>query len=604
MKRVVLLLSLLFCWATVEAFENKLPSHPRLILRQGDIMQLRHRIETDSMTETLNRYILRRAETMLSEETSIRQKTGKRLLTVSRTVMERVLFCSYVYLTTNDIRYAERAEREMLAAASFEDWNPSHFLDVAEMTIALALGYDWLYDFLSEESRHTIEQAIVEKGLNATTNAKQMWFYGAENNWNQVCNAGMVLGALAVGDKYGELLKPTIQKSLDSNPLALVSYKPDGVYPEGFSYWSYGTWFQVLLIEALRTAVGDDFDIAKSAGFLESAYFMSFMQAPSGNAYNFSDSSRSKQAVNPLLAWFAAEIGDSSVLWNDYQSVKLKVNSLKISVAERRLLPVAMLFLGRLNGEKIAPPNRDFWSGQGSQPLFVFRSDWDDLNGVYLAAKGGSPSLSHAHMDGGSFVYEWGGVRWACDLGSQNYHSLESKGVQLWKKGQNSGRWSVYRLSPYSHNTLTINDKLHRYEGQAKMVKTFASSSRRGAKFDLSELFFDAKSVHRTIAAESNGVVRIEDKITAGSQPCRVRWTMMTEAEVENRDGRSLNLHSKGRTIELRASAKMPFRIATLSAESPHDYDAPNPGITQICIDFEIAVDSRGTLCVELVPQR
>ena len=31
----------------------------------------------------------------------------------------------------------------MLTAARFEDWNPSHFLDVAEMTFALAIGYDW-----------------------------------------------------------------------------------------------------------------------------------------------------------------------------------------------------------------------------------------------------------------------------------------------------------------------------------------------------------------------------------------------------------------------------------------------------------------------------
>lgn len=44
-------------------------------------------------------------------------------------------------------------------------WNPSHFLDVAEMTGGLAIGYDWLYDDLSPESREKIRQAIVAKGL-------------------------------------------------------------------------------------------------------------------------------------------------------------------------------------------------------------------------------------------------------------------------------------------------------------------------------------------------------------------------------------------------------------------------------------------------------
>ena len=33
----------------------------------------------------------------------------------------------------------------MLEVSSFTDWYPKHFLDVAEMTTALALSYDWLY---------------------------------------------------------------------------------------------------------------------------------------------------------------------------------------------------------------------------------------------------------------------------------------------------------------------------------------------------------------------------------------------------------------------------------------------------------------------------
>jgi len=41
----------------------------------------------------------------------------------------------------------------MLAAAQFPDWFPKHFLDTAEMTAALGVGYDWLFDFLSAEER-------------------------------------------------------------------------------------------------------------------------------------------------------------------------------------------------------------------------------------------------------------------------------------------------------------------------------------------------------------------------------------------------------------------------------------------------------------------
>ena len=38
----------------------------------------------------------------------------------------------------------------MLAAASFENWNPKHFLDTAEMTAALAIGFDLLHNDLKK----------------------------------------------------------------------------------------------------------------------------------------------------------------------------------------------------------------------------------------------------------------------------------------------------------------------------------------------------------------------------------------------------------------------------------------------------------------------
>lgn len=59
-------------------------------------------------------------------------------------------------------------------------------------------------------------------------------------------------------------------------------------------------------------------------------------------------------------------------------------------------------------------------------------------------------------MDAGSFVYEKNGVRWAMDLGMQNYFSLESKGVDLWNQSQEGQRWDVFRLNNMAHNTLTI----------------------------------------------------------------------------------------------------------------------------------------------------
>ena len=71
----------------------------------------------------------------------------------------------------------------MLAAARFNDWNPSHFLDVGEMTFALAIGYDWLFDQLDEPSRKEIRTAIVEKGLKIPFETKF-------NSWVRIATIG------------------------------------------------------------------------------------------------------------------------------------------------------------------------------------------------------------------------------------------------------------------------------------------------------------------------------------------------------------------------------------------------------------------------------
>jgi hypothetical protein len=127
----------------------------------------------------------------------------------------------------------QRAEQEMLKAASFSDWNPSHFLDVGEMTMGLAIGYDWLYNQLSSQSKNTIEQAIIEKGLLPSFDERYNWFVNVNHNWNQVCHAGMTYGALAIWEKDRSLSAKVINRAIEKIANPMEHYGPDGTYPEG-----------------------------------------------------------------------------------------------------------------------------------------------------------------------------------------------------------------------------------------------------------------------------------------------------------------------------------------------------------------------------------
>ena len=575
-------------------------SHPRLLLNDGDVERVRVSVEQVPQVEALYGYIMKRTDRVLEEPVCERKKKGKRLLSVSRLVLERVLSCSCAYLMTGEEVYADRAEAEMIAAARFEDWNPSHFLDVGEMVTALAIGYDWLYDVLSEQSRKEIEEAIVLKGLLGAEKESQMWFYRRENNWNQVCNGGFVLGALAIADREPDLAVRIIKKSLSSIALGLKPYAPDGIYPEGYSYWSYGTWYQVLMIEALRSALGDSFGLEKSVGFLQSAYFMNFMVAPSGRSFNFSDcGAGSSVQSNLLLAWFASELNDMGLMYRDSEVLKQG----KFRVGERRFAPLALFYLSQCDFENISPIKDNFWYGNGDQPLFVYRSGWGREDDTYLAAKGGSPSLNHAHMDGGSFVYEWGGVRWASDLGSQDYHSLESRGLKIWFKGQDSPRWDVFRLNNFSHSTLTIDGKKHLYEGAAKMVEVYDSPECHGAMFDLTTLFDGVESVKRKITINESGQVAIDDELVA-AKSAELRWTMCTPAKARIENSRTIILESKGRTLRVEVLSPNKVKPFILSNDPPHDYDAPNKDSRRVGFTLRLKSHRKIDLQVRLVPQK
>jgi hypothetical protein len=206
-------------------------------------------------------------------------------------------------------------------------------------------------------------------------------------------------------------------------------------------------------------------------------------------------------------------------------------------------------------------------------------------------------------MDGGTFIYEWAGVRWAVDLGSQDYHSLESKGIGIWKKGQNSQRWQVYRLNNYSHNTLTINDRLHQYDGMATITKVYDKKKYRGADFNLSSLFVDTKSVTRSIFIDENDKVTCIDKIENYNTNCLIRWNMTTFAEAEIIDNHTILLKQDGKELLVRVVSPKSAKAYIMDNNSNNWYDVKNKGV-RVGFTTTMAPSSKSTIKVELVPQK
>ena len=569
--------------------------HPRLFLNREGEVALKQRVASDAFLQSIQRGIIAEADRQLESKPVQRVLIGRRLLDKSRTALGRVMSLGVAWRLTGKPAYLDRARAELVTVAGFSDWNPSHFLDVAEMTTAVAMGYDWFYAALDEPTRALLRTAIIEKGLKPSIKADS-WSRGT-NNWNQVCNAGMAIGALAVAESERQLATDMIARAIDTVPKAMHEYAPDGAYPEGPGYWGYGTTFNVLLISALESVLGSDFGLTAQPGFLATADYYLHVVGPSGYYFNYSDAGRGGQGVSPAMFWFAARRQQPYLLWREWAALEARKSG-GSGRGRDRTDPMLLLWIAP-NQPKPSAPRAVSWTGRGSNPVAFHRSSWD-ANASFVALKGGSASLNHAHMDVGAFVMDAAGLRWADDLGSQDYNSLESKGIKLWGKTQDAERWNIFRLGTSSHNVLQVDGQQQRVDGHAPIV--LAKDGR--TVVDLSSVYKgQLASARRGVALNSDRTVRIQDEITTLGREAKIRWAMVTRAEVRIDAAGRATLSQGGKTLALRVLEPVDAPLAIYPTDPPPaPTDARNEGTRMLGFEIRAPAGKSQRLIVQFVP--
>jgi hypothetical protein len=410
----------------------------------------------------------------------------------------------------------------------------------------------------------------------------------------------MTYGAMAIFEDQPEVASQVMERAIQTITLPMKDYGPDGIYPEGYGYWGYGTSFNVMFLSALEKLYRTDFDLNQVPGFLKTGGFMENMTGPTGKPFNYSDAG-SSGGFHPAMFWLANKTKDPSLLW-------IEKNYLIAGNAERlvkdRLLPAIMLWKGNFSTKDIVAPEALTWTGNGKNPISMMRTSWTDSNAVYVATKGGSASINHAHMDIGSFVMDALGVRWAMDFGMQDYESLESKGVKLWGRTQDSERWNVFRLNNFTHNTLSIDSQLQVVSGHAPISSTGNAAKNMFTVFDLKSVYagqlMDAK---RGISILDQNQVLVRDEYTTAAKETKIRWTMLTPAIAKITGDNEITLEKDGKKLKLVVDApKGKLSMKTWNTIGPNSYDAPNPGTILVGFELTLPANSSGFSNVYLLP--
>ena len=573
-------------------------SHPLLFANAGDFEALRQMTTSTDLGKLALERIRFEADQMLPFKPSAREMEGRRLLGISRRTLHRVSVLAMAFRLTGNCAYLDRCAQEMRSIAAFKDWNPSHFLDVAEMTLAMAVGYDWLYNDLDSDTRKAVADAILEKGLR--TSLKTTGWVKASNNWGQVCHAGMLAGALALMDQQEPLAVEIAHRAITHLPLSMHAFAPKGCYPEGPGYWSYGTDFNVLALSLLEGNLKSDFGLTALPGFKETADYLDTVTGPSGLTFNYADGGMGR-GTDCATWWFAKRFNRPDILAHFEQNafVRYCADRTPLTPDRGERLFAFTLFWLQTVPKGLAPQAPLNWSSEGSVPITVHRTSWDNAKALFVGFKAGSPSAPHGHMDAGSFVFDADGVRWAYDLGMESYHRIESRKMDLWNSRQGSDRWRVFRLSSLSHNTLVIDGQLQLASGAATVV-SFRGAPDPETVLDLSRVYTNAAQVIRTGSLLPSGEFRLTDTLKGLRPGARVRWGMVTKAKADAQRTGTLTLRESGKQLRLTSLNDPATTWKTYEVDRPpNEWDSPNKGFTMV--GFETVAPASGELSIAVI---
>jgi hypothetical protein len=505
------------------------PSHPYLLFDKRAIARIRKRAIKD-------RKLLARLEKSLREKSSapLRQEVRARIKHQAR----RLIHTSFSALINDGSarQDALHATRSALSGFTGETtWKArpviKSFLDCAEIAVAVALAYDWLYDELSDEERQTVEESlfrhVLEPALAAYDDRFLLW-PKRRDNCTLVSNSAILVSALAVVERYPEVSVKLISRSLSSCWNIFDTLAPDGAWREGLSYWSLVMRYAGLMVAALESTFCQSFGLADRPGFSQTGDFALHAVGPFGAAFNFGDS-EPRFDVSPL-AWFAHRF-------------KRPIDARLIEQYDGWYLPFTVIWADRpkANSTGLKPPTgKVFHSGN----LACFRNTWSTdptARPVYLAIKGGNISgngtgsssrpedaILHIQADAGSFIIDGARHRWIIDLGSDDYdlpgyfdHGADSK---------SGPRWRYYRAQTAGHNTLVIDGRNQIPNARAPIVDNCVDGNCKWAVFDLSAAYGKPAGSIRRGAALIGRQALIQDEV--GPDVCgTIVWTVHTSAE-------------------------------------------------------------------------
>lgn len=503
--------------------------HPRLLWTAAEQKETERLLQSDASMMQLADYLRTQAAHIctLADIPYGVDGSGTMLNTASK-YLYRLTTLSLAYRLYGTRTYLLTVERILKTICSYPNWHPSHYLDTAQLTAAVAIAYDWLYDDLSEEVRGKVREAIYRQALTVAiteydTGMSDSWAK-RESNWNALCNTCMVLGALAVAEWYPDEARAVLDGAAQYLPNCINGLAPDGVCYEGMNYWMYTGAYLAYYLKAVGDNDPHPTPVRSIAGIDRTALW--FWRCILPNTYKFDYADSSVCPINsPAFFYYSRTYGLPEVAEWYRNQVKKSVTQ-GTSLNELFFLSLAWYDTPPHTDAKPLPALQVYRNDVSD--MVVFNGNHDTPHWLYVVAKGGTPMKTHQQMDAGTFLVVSDGVCWTYEPAAENY------GVPgFWEYEQEGRRWNYVRNSNLSHNTVSIDRQLHRAAGHAGLSGWEAEAGAPWARLDMGEMLAPlATRAQRTFCLTDDCTLEVTDEADIADPSMSLCWQAGTPAQV------------------------------------------------------------------------
>ena len=169
---------------------------------------------------------------------------------------------------------------------------------------------------------------------------------------------------------------------------------------------------------------------------------------------------------------------------------------------------------------------------------------------MFLSLHAATSVIGHSHLDAGTFVLDMQGIRWAEDLGYDDYNL-----PGYWDA---TARFNYYRTRPEGHNTLVINPSIDDYgQDLNAFTKVTTFSSQSNAVYSIADLSTAyVKNVTSLLRGyrltDNRGAVEIRDEMNLKTPNSQIYWFMHFKDDITySINGNTVTLTKNGKSTRI-----------------------------------------------------